>query len=298
MWFKNLLVYRVRDELRWSDDELEQALAQSPFQPCGSQDLTKVGWVPAMPEAELLSHQANGCTLLSLRKQQKILPGPAVAEALDQKVREIEREQARKVFRKERKQLKEEIVISLLPRALTRSGHCHAYIDRARGRLLVNSASRNTAEELLTQLRNDAGTLPVVPLECNATPITVMTDWLRNGTLPGGFTLGQQCELRDAQESGNVVRVRGQALTSDEVLQHIEVGKQVTKLELHWGETLDFVLGEDLVVRRLRFSDAFREKVETLDDARAQFDQDFAVMSLEIGRFVEALEGLFGGVVE
>src|SRR5690606_34386204 len=118
MWFKNLLIYRVRDELRWSDDELEAALAQTPFQPCGSQDLAKIGWVPAMPESDLLSHQANGCTLVRLRKQQKILPGPAVAEALDAKIKEIEREQARRVFRKERKELKEEIITSLLPRAL------------------------------------------------------------------------------------------------------------------------------------------------------------------------------------
>jgi recombination associated protein RdgC len=221
MRFKNLLIYRVRDELSWSGEELEQALAQSPFQPCGSQDLARVGWVPAMPEAELFSHEADGCTLISLRKQQKILPGPAVAEALDAKVKAIEKEQSRKVYRKERKELKEEVITDLLPRALTRSGNCLAYLDRPRQRLFVNSASRNSAEELLTQLRNDVGSLPVVPLACNSAPVTVMTDWLRNGTLPAGFTLGQQCELRDAKESGNVVRVRGQELTSDEVLQHL-----------------------------------------------------------------------------
>lgn len=297
MWFKNLCIYRLRAELSWSDDELEQALAQSPFIPCGSQDLARVGWVPAMPEGETLAHSANGHTLLSLRKQQKILPGPAVAEALDEKVKEIEREQARQIFRKERKQLKEEIVTSLLPRALTRSSRCSAYIDRQHGWLLVNSSSRNRAEELLSKLREDVVSLPIVPLTCNSTPAVVMTDWLLNGTLPAPFTLGQQCELRDAQESSNVVRVRGQELRTDEVLQHIGAGKQVTKLELRWGETLDCMLDEELIVRRLRFSDAFQERIESLDDARAQFDQEFAVMSLELGRFIDELVVLFGGVV-
>lgn len=298
MWFKNLCIYKLRAQPAWSDEQLEQALAQSPFHPCGSQDLARIGWVPALPEGETLAHHANGCTLLSLRRQQKILPGPAVAEALDEKIREIEREQARQVLRKERKQLKEEIVISLLPRALTRSSRSSAYIDRSNGWLLVNTSSRNRAEELLSRLREDVESLPIVPLACNANPAVVMTDWLVNGSLPAPFTLGQQCELRDAQESGNVVRVRGQELRTDEVLQHIEAGKQVTKLELHWGETLDFVLDEELIVRRLRFSDAFHERIESLDDARAQFDQEFSVMTLELGRFIGELVALFGGAVE
>lgn len=298
MWFKNLCIYKLRAPLSWSDEQLEQALSQSPFQPCGSQDIARVGWVPALPEGETLAHHANRCTLLSLRKQQKILPGAAVAEALDEKVKTIEREQARQVFRKERKQLKEEIVVDLMPRAFTRSSRSSAYIDRPNGWVLVNSSSRNRAEELLTKLREDVESLPIVPLTCTANPAVVMTDWLQNGTLPAPFTLGQQCELRDVQESSNVVRVRGQDLRSDEVLQHIEAGKQVTKLELCWGETLDCVLDEELIVRRLRFSDAFHERIESLEDARAQFDQEFSVMTLELGRFIDELVALFGGAVE
>jgi len=297
MWFKNLLLYRLTGPLGWSDEELEQHLANTPFQPCGSQDLARVGWVSAMPHSDLLGHQANGCTLLCLRKQLKILPGAAVAEALEAKVAEIEKQEARKVYRKERKQLKEEITLSLLPRAFTRSSRCYAYIDPANEWLLVDSGSHNRAEELLTQLRNDAGSLPVEPAQTKNNIALIMTDWLRNGSLPPNFTLGQQCELRDARESSNIVRVRGQELRSEEVLQHLEAGKQVTKLELSWNEAIDFMLGEDLVVRRLRFSDALREQMGSLDDERAQFDQEFSVMTLEIGKFLRELTAAFGGVV-
>lgn len=298
MWFKNVLIYRLTAPLDWSDEQLEEKLSASPFRPCGSQDLQKVGWVNAMPEGETLAHQAQGNILLCLRRQQKILPGPAVAEALEEKIATIEREEARKVYRKERKQLKDEITVSLLPRALTRSSRVYAYIDRANGWVLVNSASHARAEELLTQLRNDMGSLPVEPIASHSNPSLVMTDWLRGGNLPPNFVLGQQCELRDSRESSNVVRVRGQELTSDEVLQHLEVGKQVTKLELQWHEAIDFVLGEDLIVRRLRFADAIREQIESQEDARAQFDQEFAVMSMELGKFLQALLAALGGAVE
>lgn len=296
MWFKNILVYRFTDTFTVGDDDLEQALNNTPFVPCGSQDLARVGWVAAMPNSELLSHSANGCTLLCLRKQQKILPGAAVAEALEEKIAELEKEQARKIYRKERKQLKEEITISLLPRALTRSSRCYAYIDRRHGWLVVDSSSHNRAEELLTQLRNDLGTLPLQPLQCASDPVLIMTNWLQSGQLPANFALGQQCELRDSRESSNIVRVRGQELGSDEVLQHLAVGKQVAKLELSWHEAIECVLGDDLIVRRLRFTDVLREQLESQDDERAAFDQEFAVMTIELGKFLEALFAALGGI--
>jgi recombination associated protein RdgC len=298
MWFKNILVYRFTKPFEINDDDLEQALNNNPFVPCGSQDLARVGWVSAMPNSELLSHAANGCVLLCLRKQQKILPGAAVAEALEEKIAELEKEQARKIYRKERKQLKEEITLTLLPRALTRSSRCYAYIDRRNGWLLVDSGSATRAEELLTQLRNDIGTLPVQPLQTNSAPLAIMTGWLESGQLPANFLLGQQCELRDSQESSNIVRVRGQELGSDEVLQHLTVGKQVTKLELFWHEAIECILGDDLIIRRLRFTDALREQMDNQDDARAAFDQEFAVMTMELSKFLGDLFPALGGITE
>lgn len=296
MWFKNLLVYRFTAAFQINEEDFEKKLNATPFTPCGSQDMMKAGWIAPMPEGELLSHTAGACTLLCLRKQQKILPGAAVAEALDEKIREIEAAETRKVYRKERKQIKEDILITLAPRALTRSSRIYAYIDVQNQWLIVNGSSRNNAEELLTQLRNDIGSLPLVPLETKSEPVTLLTNWVRDGELPAGFQLGEQCELRDVQETTNTVKVRGQDLRSDEVLQHIEAGKQVNKLELHWREAIDFVIGDDLIIRRVRFRDELLEQVEKQDDARAQFDQEFGLMTLELSRFVAELTAAFGGV--
>ncbi len=296
MWFKNLLVYRFTTPFQLAENFDEQ-LSATPFVPCGSQDMMKAGWIAPMPDGELPSHSANGCTLLCLRKQQKILPGAAVAEALDEKVREIETTQARKVYRKERKELKEEILITLAPRALTRSSRLYAYIDTQNQWLIVNGGSRNRAEELLTQLRTDIGSLPLVPVETKNQPAVLLTDWVKNGTVPAGFTLGDQCELRDVQETTNTVKVRGQDLRGDEVLQHIEAGKQVIKLAMNWREAIDFVIGDDLVIRRLKFRDELLEQVEKLDDARAQFDQEFGLMTLELSKFIAETMAAFGGAL-
>jgi recombination associated protein RdgC len=298
MWFKNLLVYRFTSPFQIDPESFERQLSAAAFAPCGSQDLQKTGWMTPLPEGELFSHKANACTLVCLRKQQKILPGAAVAEALEEKIRAIESEEARKVYRKERKQLKEDILISLAPRALTRSSRCHAYVDVQNQWLIVNGGSRNRAEEMLTQLRGDIGSLPLVPLETRSQPATLLTEWVRSGALPPGLQLGEQCELRDVQEATNTVKVRGQDLRSDEVLQHIEAGKQVIKLELHWRDAIDFVIGDDLIIRRVRFRDELLEQIENLDDARAQFDQEFGLMTLELGRFIAEVIAAFGGVAD
>src|SRR5690606_27630397 len=255
MGFKYLSIYCFTSPFQITGEDFEQKLDATPFVPCGSQDLARAGWVAPMPEGELFSHTAGACTLLCLRKQQKILPGAAVAEALEEKIREIETGEARKVYRKERKQIKDEIMITLAPRALTRSSHTYAYIDEQKQWLIVNGGSANRAEELLTQLRTDIGSLPVVPLETRNQAATLLTDWVRGGKLPEGFELGVQCVLHDVKETTNLVQVGGQELHCDGLLQHIEAVEQVFKLERHWREPRDFESGDDLSFRRARFRD-------------------------------------------
>jgi hypothetical protein len=82
-----------------------------------------------------------------------------------------------------------------------------------------------------------------------------MTDWLIHGKLPKGLALADECELRDPAEAGAVVRCRRQDLESDEVREHLKSGKQVFQLGLVFDGRVGFVLGEDLVVRKLRFLD-------------------------------------------
>src|SRR5690606_41057176 len=52
---------------------------------------------------------------------------------------------------------------------------------------------------------------------------------------------------------------------------------------------------DDLVIRRLKFRDELLEQVEKLDDARAQFDQEFGLMTLELSKFIAETIAAFGG---
>jgi recombination associated protein RdgC len=298
MWFRNLLLYRLLDRKGLSPEHLEKHLAAHPFRPCRGMEPQSLGWEPPLGRTgQLLTHAANGCVLICARREERILPAAVVREALETRVAEIEAAEARTVRRRERQQLKEEIVVDLLPRAFTRSRRLFAYLDPRDGWLVVDSALAKQAEELLTLLRESLGSLKVRPAAVAQSPAALMTRWVRRRP-PRGWQLADECELREPLENGGIVRCRRQALDGAEIGAHLEAGKQVVRLALEWQQRLSFVLADDLVVRRLKFLDLIQEEAAAVaaDDAVARFDADFALMTLELKRFLPALVEVCGGL--
>ena len=301
MWFKNLRAYRLTSPFELSAEQLEEQLASGVFKPCPKSQPLSIGWAPPLgDQSELLVHAANGRYLLSLKREEKLLPSTVVREQLEEKVAIIESEQARKVYRKERLTLKDEIVQDCLPRAFSRSSRTLAFIDTRASWLFVDAASASRAEELLNLLRDGIGSFPVVLPQVNNSPSVTMTGWLAHQNLPDDFALGEECELREPGEEGGVVRCRGVDLLSEEVETHLNAGKQVTRLSLSWQERMSLVIAEDLCLRRLKFSDELLKENEEIpeDELAARLDADFALMSEAVTGLQDRVIALFGGEVE
>ncbi len=298
MWFKNLRIYRFTRPFDLSAGQLGDALAQHPFAPCGNLEPMRAGWVAPLghPHSELV-HASNGCLMVCARRQEKVLPAAVVNEALEEQVQAIEAAEARKVGRTERSKLKDELVFTLMPRALVRSTLVYAYIDTRSNMLVVNAASAKRAEELLDWLREAIGSLPVVPLRPNSIPLQVMTGWLLEGRPPAGFEFGHECELRDPADEGATIRCKNQDLLAAEINSHLKLGLTVTRLGLCWQGGIECLIDEELGVKRLVFDDVIQERSEAsnAEDAAARFDADFAIMSGELSRFIGALLQSFGG---
>jgi recombination associated protein RdgC len=294
--FKNVRLFKLVDPASVDADQFEGKLAERRFRPCGSLETATIGWAPPLGEsASALSHVAGDCLLVCARRQERLLPSSVVAEILDERVAAIEDREARTVGRKERRQLRDEVMVELLPRAFTRSRRVCAYLDRQSGWMLVDAASAKSAEELVDLLRETLGSLPVHPPRPPQPPEILMTRWVTEGELPVGITLGDECELRDARDERSVVRCRGQDLAGEEISTHLRAGKQVTKLALDWRESLAFVLQEDLSLKRLRFADELIEEGvgEGLEDDAARFDAEFVIMTHELHSLLQWLEEVF-----
>ena len=299
LWFKNLLVYRLSREVSLSADEMEKQLSQFTFTPCGSQDMAKTGWVSPMGShgGDALTHSHNGQILLCARQEQKILPSPVIKQELQAKIEQIESEQHRKLKKTEKDSLKDEVLHSLMPRAFSRFSQTLMWIDTVNGLIMVDAASAKKAEDMLALLRKSLGSLPVVPLTMESPIELTLTEWVRSGETPAGFTLQDEAELKAILEEGGVIRCKKQALVSDEIATHIENGKLVTKLAVDWQERIAVVLADDGSIKRLKFSDVIREQNDDIDrdDFAQRFDADFILMTGELAALIQNLVEALGG---
>ena len=299
MWFKNLLTYRLTQDVPFEPEALEAALASKPARPCASQELTTYGFVAPFGKGEdaPLVHVSGDYLLIAARKEERILPSSVVNDAVKEKVEEIETEQMRKVYKKERDQIKDEIIQAFLPRAFIRRSMIFAAIAPRLGVILVNSASAKRAEDLLSTLREVMGSLPVRPATVKIAPVATMTDWVKSQNAAEGFYVLDECELRDTAEDGGIVRCKRQDLTGEEIQLHLSTGKVVTQLALAWQDKLSFVLDDKMVIKRLKFEELLQEQAaqDGGDEAAQQFDASFQLMMMTFAEFLPVLFEALGG---
>jgi recombination associated protein RdgC len=300
MWFRNARSYRLPGRLGIDASELSQRLSRRPFQPCRPSQPVSSGWVAALSDdATDFVHKSGDYWLIRLQREERLLPASVIRTEVNSRIQEIQAGQGRRVQRKERLDIVDEVTLDLMPRAFTKSQHLEALINDREGWVWVNTASTARAEELLSLLREGLGNLPVVTPDTRKSPVVAMSQWLLNGGLPEGLSLGGDVDLEDPQEEGGVVRVRGMYLESDEIRRHIESGKQVVRLALSWQDQVDFVVDKDLSLRRIRFSDELKGINEELhEDVLVRRDADFLLMGETLSTLQTAIAKTFGGISE
>ena len=110
MWFKNLQLYRFTKPFDLDAATLGQQLEQQAFVPCGSQEMTRSGWVaPLGRHGSEFVHATNGYLMICAKRQDKLLPAAVINEALEEKALDIEAREARQLPRKERRALRDEV---------------------------------------------------------------------------------------------------------------------------------------------------------------------------------------------
>lgn len=292
MLFRNLTLFRFPSSILPSLKSLDEHLPAAALKPLGPLELFSRGFVSPFGRGEdQLSHRVGDCVLLTLGGEDKLLPSSVVNEALATKLDAVREREGRNPGGRERKRLKDEVLTDLLPRAFARPMRVHGYLDLGLGWLVVDTSSRKSAEAFVTALREALGSFPALPVNAESSPRALLTAWISGEPMPKGFELGDECELRDPVDAGAIVKCRRQELDSDEVREHLKAGKQGFQLALTFEERMGFVLGEDMVVRKLRFLETATEALEKddRDSLRAEIDATFALMSGELKRLLQRL---------
>ena len=296
MFFRNLTLFRFPASINF--DNLETQLADAVLKPVGPMELSSRGFISPFGRAggdeAALMHRIEDSIWLTVGGEDKLLPSSVVNDLLQKKVDEFEAKNARRPGGKMRRQMKDDLVMELLPRAFVRPTRTDALIDLKHGVIAIDTSSRKVAEAVVSQIREALGSFPALPINAEVAPRAVMTGWIAGDELPEGLSLGDECELRDPADSGAVVKVQRMELAGEEIDTHLEAGKQVARLALMLDDHAGFVLGEDLVLRKFKLLDGAVEQLESSerDDIRAELDARFALMAGEFKRLFTVLEAV------
>ncbi len=292
------MLYRIAAGWPSSAATLERALQDARFVECGAHQEKSVGWIePRGQEHGALVEVVARQWIMKLMIEVKVLPASVVRRKVDEQVEQIEASTGRKPGKKERRTLNEDVRLALLPLAFTKQASVMVWVDPVSGFLVTDAGSQAKADEVMTWLIKAVDGLVVQLVQTQQSAAGTMAAWLAAKEGPRDFSVDRECELKAADESRAVVRYTRHALDTDEVSQHITMGKMPTRLALTWGSRVSFVLTEQLQLKKVAFLETVFEgspgaSGDTEDDA---FDADVAIATGELRKLLPDLLEALGG---
>jgi recombination associated protein RdgC len=305
--FKTASFFRIANDFVLPPlDALEQALQAARFVPCGPTQPDSHGWVaPRGNKSVMLAESVGGQVILKLCTERRPLPASAVKAAVDERIEKYKLETGNeRVSARIKKEMKEEVVQDLLPRAFTKRSTTLVWLDPVNKLLVVDSGSLAGADRVVTALIEalseipGAGPILVKPVQTNETAVACMSHWLATREAPVSFTVDRDCELKTPDEQKSAVRYSRHTLEIDEVAQHIAQGKLPTQLAMTWNDRVSFVLNETAQVRKLKLLDVVMDGVQKGGKDDDGFDADAAILTGELSALIPDLLEALGGEVE
>jgi recombination associated protein RdgC len=292
--FKNALIYRIAPTWTADLELIEAGLETSRYVECGASQEKAVGWTePRGEENGLLAESVAGQIVLKLMVEVKAVPSSVVNRKAKEQLVTIEAQTGRKPGKRETKEIKEDIKLSLMPLAFTKLSSVLVWIDAKAQLLTVGASSTAKADEVITYLVKCLDGFSVMPLNTQTSSAVAMADWLATQAPPAGFTIDRECELKSPDESKAVVRYSRHPLDIEEVSAHIIGGKVPTKLALTWMDRVSFVLTDTLQIKKIAFLDGVFDG--TSQEKEDSFEADTAIATGELRQLIPELLAALGG---
>jgi len=292
--FKNLMLYRLAPDWSATVGQIEEGLAKTPFAECGATQQRSLGWVsPRGEEHGVLIETIAGQWLLQLMVESKVVPGSVVKRQVDALAAQVEKQTGRKPGKKQRNELKDQALLDLLPMAFTKRGAIRVWIGPEERLLVIDAGSQARADEVLTALTQALPGLSATLINTAVSPAAAMAEWLVSGEAPAGFTIDRDCELKGADGEKPVVRYARHALDIAEIREHIQAGKQPTRLALTWQGRVSFMLTDGGLVKKISFLDGVFDGQQGKADEG--FDADAAIATGELAPMIKDLIDALGG---
>jgi recombination associated protein RdgC len=294
MLFKQMQIFQISPSQSYFYDELIAKLQSLPFQPCLPSLPISVGWTAPVEEAgRPLAEQINQRLMICMQAEERILPAAVVRQSLKEKVEQLEVTHQRKLGKKEKNALKEEVVMTLLPRSFTKLSRIYAYIDIKHNWLVLATVNKKRTEQFLALFKKTIGEAIHAIEFKKISPI--LTQWINHKEHPEAFAIEKKGVLQDTNQKSRVIRCQQQDLFANSISEFIQDGCELKQLAVIWRDSIRFVLSDDFTLRSIKFEDALIEQVKEMEaETRQQkFMADFFMMTESVSSLLQDLLSLF-----
>lgn len=273
--FNQITIFKLASELP-SIHDIEEKLASWQFVPVGPTQDKSVGFMPPREEHGEMVESVNNQHIVKVAIETKSVPSSVLNEKADQACKQIEEQTGRKPGKKERRDIKDEVLLSLLPAAFPKRSNITVWINPSKRLVLIGSASATKVDTVAWLLVSALG-ISLQMLNTATSPQAAMTQWLLAESpddWPDNLNIERECLLKSIGEDAASVRFTRHHLANDEVRKHVMEGKLPTALALNWDGRVTFVMTEFLQLKKVQFLDGVMDGGDEYED---RFDADVAL---------------------
>lgn len=304
----NLLVYRVTTDWRRLHDsaQITEALATRPARLPSVTELNAVGFSEICNEEDNFYERVSANThRFAVNFADRMLPGKIVRQRMLAEVHRIENDEDRKVFAREKNQIKDKIVLEMLPKAFIDQKIINVVVQGPL--IIIDSTSAKKGEDILCLLREVLGTLNVRPMAVKGSPIQSFTDWFTRAEVGDGEGFSLTGDFKAISSDDDIDSLDGKGTSpkaeglSDLVLEH---NRRVTMLGLNWntenGEVVTFKVNEMLGIKGIKWPESIADMAaencgEDKGDPATYLRATFLLLTSDIANLLAALLDELGG---
>ncbi|TDR23863.1 recombination-associated protein RdgC [Marinicella litoralis] len=297
MWFKNARLFQLNENFTMDAEAFSDALKNDALKSCAPMEAVSKGWVSPFGEgSELFVLKSGDAMLFTLGMEEKVLPAAVVNHQLNQQLNSIKSETGQKPGRKQQTDMKQQLMLEMLPQAFVKPKSVSAYIDLKLNLLVVDCASQNAAEDLVSQLRQTLGSFKASAFGPSSSMAQVLTQWVLHAEGAAGFQIDNEIVLETLDDNKGVVRGRNIEHLDDQMKQHIDNGYLVTQLGLEYQQRVELVLAHDMGIKKIKFTDIVLDQLDeaTIESEWQMLDSRFTLFSLELRAMLKSLFEVFG----
>ena len=296
--FKNVMAYRIGPNWNATVPEIESAFSANRFIECTPGQDKSVGWSePRGLENSPLIESIGGQWIAKLLIETKAVPSSVVKRKAELQAQDIQAKTGRKPGKKETREMREDILQSLLPQAFAKQASVMVWINPQDRLLAIDAASTGKADEVITQLVRALPGLDLNLLQTATSPQTGMASWLLTtdtDDLPRSLSIEKECVLKSGSEDQPMVKYTRHNLSTEEVRKHVREGKLPTQLALSWEGKASFVLTEGLQLKKVTFLDGTQADTGSTE-GEDKFDADVVLSTGMLGPLLKDVIDALGG---